>query len=196
MTGPTLRDRALYGSRAEEPLTLVDDTGTEIGSATLADIHRPPGMLHRAFSAYLFDDADRLLVHQRTRTKALWGGFWSNSCCSHPHHTEGTEAAVRRRVPQELGCEVGEGLRELFTYTYRAEFLHVGVEHEFVHVFVDRVDPDLVAPAQGEVEEVRWLALDEVDALIAGDEPTTPWFAEAWAQVRGSVGSRSPKRGV
>ena len=183
MTRPTVRDRALYGSRAEEPLTLVDEHGEDAGSGLLADVHRPPGMRHRAFSVYLFDDDDRMLVHQRHALKPLWGSFWSNSCCSHNYHTERVPAAAERRVRQELGVEVP--LSELFSYEYRAEFLHVGVEHEFVHVFVGRADPREVEPAENEIDELRWLAPDEVDALIAEEERVTPWFVKAWPRVKG-----------
>ena len=160
----------------------MDEHGKDAGSGLLADIHRPPGMRHRAFSVYLFDDDDRMLVHQRHALKPLWGSYWSNSCCSHNYHTEAVPAAAKRRVRQELGIEVP--LTELFTYEYRAEFLHVGVEHEFVHVFVGRADPENVEPAEHEIDELRWLAPEDVDALIAAEERVTPWFAKAWPRVR------------
>lgn len=190
MSSPSLRDHALYGSRAEDPLTLVDEEGRTLGSATLADMHRPPGKLHRAFSAYLFDADDRLLVHQRHSSKALWGSFWSNSCCSHPYDGEAIDAAAVRRVRQELGPDLP--LYEMFSYVYRAEFLHLGVEHEFVHVFAGRVDPAVISPAEKEVEEIRWLDAEGVDSLIAGEDQTTPWFEMAWPRVRAAFANHLP----
>jgi len=175
------------GRRAGDALILVDDAGEAIGEASMAACHEPPGLLHRAFSVYLFDGAGRLLVHRRAPGKALWGGFWTNSCCSHPRAGEDVEDAARRRVAEELGLAAdagGSALEPLFEYAYRAEFEQVGVEHEHVHVFRGRCEPADLAPDPGEMDAVRWLAPDEVDALIAGDEPTTPWFALAWARVR------------
>lgn len=179
----SIRAQALFGARAEEPLILVDDAGVELGTVTLADAHLPPGRRHRAFSVYLFDGEGRLLVHRRHRTKALWGGFWTNSCCSHPHHGEAVERAAARRSREELGLE-GVALTELFAYGYRAEFEGVGVEHEWVHVFAGRVEQSAVRPEPGEMDAVEWLAPEDVDALIAGERATTPWFEMAWPRVR------------
>lgn len=183
MTLPSIRGGALFGSRALDPLTLVDENGKETGTATLEDMHLPPGKRHRAFSVYLFDEAGRLFVHQRAQAKAFWGTYWTNSCCSHPYHGEPVGEAAKRRVGQELGFENAE-LTELFAYEYRAEFKSLGVEHEYVHVFVGTVDPASITVDPLEVEEFRWLLPDEVDALIASNENTTPWFEIAWPQVR------------
>jgi len=183
MTIPSIRGGALFGSRALDSLTLVDANGEETGTATLEEMHLPPGRRHRAFSVYLFDPAGRLFVHQRFHGKALWGTYWTNSCCSHPYHGEAVGAAAKRRVGQELGV-ADPDLTELFGYEYRAEFEDIGVEHEYVHVFVGTVNPALIAVAPEEVEEFRWLEPAEVDALIASDEDTTPWFEIAWPKVR------------
>ncbi len=183
MTLPSIRGGALFGSRALDPLTLVDENGDETGTATLEDMHLPPGRRHRAFSVYLFDESGRLFVHQRFHGKALWGSYWTNSCCSHPFHGEAIDAAAKRRVGEELGVENAE-LSELFGYEYRAEFEGIGVEHEYVHVFVGAVDPASIKVAPKEVEEFQWLAPDDVDALIASEHRTTPWFEIAWPKVR------------
>lgn len=183
MTLPSIRGGALFGSRALDPLTLVDPDGEELGTATLEDMHLPPGRRHRAFSVYLFDKEGRLFVHQRAKGKALWGGFWTNSCCSHPYHGEQTLVAAKRRVGQELGL-MDADLTEIFGYEYRAEFEGLGVEHEYVHVFVGTVDPATIHAAKDEVADERWLAPDEVDALLASEQSTTPWFEIAWPKVR------------
>lgn len=174
---------ALFGHRAHDLLPLVDEHGAEIGSVTLADAHTLPGKRHRAFSVYLFDAAGRLLVHRRHGFKPLFGGSWTNSCCSHPYHGEAVADAAVRRVGQELGRE-GQSLCELFAYEYRAEFEDVGVEHEWVHVFAGRAEESELAPHPDEMDGVRWLAPDEVEALIASEELTSPWFELAWPRVR------------
>lgn len=179
----SIRAQALFGARADEPLILVDDAGAELGSVTLAEAHLPPGRRHRAFSVYLFDEEGHMLVHRRHRQKPLWGGFWTNSCCSHPHFGEAVERAAVRRAGQELGLS-SPALAELFAYEYRAEFEDIGVEHEWVHVFGGRAERDAVEPEPTEMDAVQWLTPHEVDALIAGEMPTSPWFELAWPRVR------------
>ncbi|MEM9801542.1 MAG: isopentenyl-diphosphate Delta-isomerase, partial [Planctomycetota bacterium] len=142
-------DDGQWGSRALEPLVLVDERGERTGVATRAACHSGEGLRHRAFSVYLFDDDDRLLVHRRHDSKPLWPGFWSNSCCSHPLDGEGLDEAARRRVVEELGARVD--VRPIHLYEYRAEYLDVGVEHEVVTVFVGRIDPTELDPAPEEV---------------------------------------------
>ena len=175
------------GGRATEPLELVDASGVSVGAATLLECHRAPGKLHRAFSVYLFDGAGRLLVHQRAAAKALWGGHWTNSCCSHPRPGEDPIQAAARRSAEELGTAPG-ALAQCFEYVYRAAFSEpgcddIGVEHEFVHVLTGTAEPDTLRPAPEEVDGVRWLSPSEVTSLLAGPEPTTPWFALAWPKL-------------
>jgi isopentenyl-diphosphate delta-isomerase len=75
-------------SSESEELILVDRDDNEIGYISKADAHDGAGVLHRAFSLFLFNDAGELLLQQRAHEKRLWGGYWSNSCCSHPRRGE------------------------------------------------------------------------------------------------------------
>lgn len=172
-----------FGARGELPLIRVDDDGHETGTVTLREAHTLPGVLHRAFSAYLFDGDGRLLVHERAPEKPLWAGHWTNSCCSHPRAGQGLAEAVTVRIQEELGA-AGVVCEERFGYVYRAEFEGRGVEHEYVHVMVGTVEPGALDPDPAEVAAHRFLGPDEVDALIASDTPTTPWFELAWARLR------------
>lgn len=180
MSATSLSER--LGARCAEPLELVDAQGGRLGQSTLLACHEPPGALHRAFSVYLFDADGRLLVHRRAAAKALWGGFWTNSCCSHPRPGEGPRAGALRRVREELGASL-DALEPRFEYVYRAEFEAVGVEHEFVHVFGGRVDPGAIDADPGELDALEWLAPAEVQALLDGPTPTTPWFELAWPRL-------------
>src|SRR2546421_1371118 len=86
-----------------EPLILVDEADREIGHMSKAQCHQGGGVLHRAFSLLLFNDAGELLLQQRAASKRLWPRHWSNSCCSHPRRAETLEAATHRRL-QGLGA--------------------------------------------------------------------------------------------
>ena len=89
-------------SSESEQLILVDRDDNEIGYVSKADAHDGAGMLHRAFSLFLFNDAGELLLQQRAPEKRLWGGYWSNSCCSHPRRGESLDIATSRRLLDEL----------------------------------------------------------------------------------------------
>ena len=71
-------------SNASEQLILVDDQDRELGFKPKTDCHTGKGVLHRAFSIFVFNSDNELLLQQRSPTKMLWPGYWSNTCCSHP----------------------------------------------------------------------------------------------------------------
>ena len=75
-------------SSEDEALILVDTDDTAIGSMSKAECHDGAGILHRAFSVFLFDEHGRLLLQQRAAGKRLWPLYWSNTCCSHPRQGE------------------------------------------------------------------------------------------------------------
>ena len=89
-------------SSEREELILVDADDNETGYGTKADCHDGKGVLHRAFSLFLFNKAGELLLQQRSSQKRLWPGFWSNSCCSHPRRGETVLVATQRRLHDEL----------------------------------------------------------------------------------------------
>ena len=68
----------------EELIVLVDDDGRAIGTMPKPLVHHGETPLHRAFSAYLFDEAGRLLVTRRALGKATFPGMWTNTVCGHP----------------------------------------------------------------------------------------------------------------
>src|SRR5918997_5906980 len=105
----------------EELIVLVDDAGVAIGAMPKALVHTGETPLHRAFSAYLFDDDGRLLVTRRALDKATFPGMWTNSVCGHPGPGEGDGAAIARRAGFELGLGVGDVRPAPPAYPYRAE---------------------------------------------------------------------------
>jgi isopentenyl-diphosphate delta-isomerase len=160
----------------------VDDDDREIGFASKQDCHEGDGLLHRAFSAFLFNAAGELLLQQRSALKPLWPGYWSNSCCSHPRQGETVAAAVRRRTREELGlvCEP----RFLYKFTYHAPFGDAGSEREFCWVFAGRHHGEVVVHPE-EIAAVRYLAPDALTAeMAAAPEQFTPWFKLEWQQIR------------
>jgi isopentenyl-diphosphate delta-isomerase len=144
------------GGVVEEMIVLVDDDGRAIGTMPKPLVHHGETPLHRAFSAYLFDEAGRLLVTRRALGKATFPGMWTNTVCGHPGPGEDDAAAIARRADFELGLGVADVRPAVPGYRYRAEFLGV-VENEICPVYLGRFTGTPV-PDPTEVEE--WELLD------------------------------------
>ena len=167
-------DAAQQVSFDDEPLILVDEQDLPIGHTDKWSCHQGEGQLHRAFSAFVFDDQGRLLLQQRSDQKLLWPGIWSNSCCSHPRKGETLAYATQRRLREELGFETP--LEHLFWFTYHARWKDVGSERELCHVFVGRYDGE-VQVNPNEVADWRWISLPDLDAEIAAEpDRFSPWM--------------------
>ena len=165
-----------------EPLILVDEHDRELGVLPKLDCHQGHGVLHRAFSVFLFDRDGRVLLQRRSAQKPLWPLYWSNSCCSHPRRGESLEQATERRVREELG--VSTALERLYSFVYQADYLDVGAEHELCHVYIGRAEPDAIRVHPEEVAEIDWLAIDELSRRMdARPENYTPWFRLEWAEL-------------
>ena len=117
-------------SSDEEPLILVEELDRVIGSRSKLACHKGNGVLHRAFSVFLFSDDGDVLLQRRSQEKLLWPGFWSNACCSHPRVGEELLEAVHRRMAQELG--VSTAVEFAYKFTYHAQFDNVGQNMSFV----------------------------------------------------------------
>jgi len=156
-----------------EFVTLVDDDDNAIGAEEKLRAHRQ-GRLHRAFSIFVFDNDENLLMQRRSRMKYHSAGLWSNTCCGHPRPGEATETAAARRLAEELGvsCE----LRVAFRLMYKADLGNSMIEHEVDHVFVGRSDQRPTANPL-EVDEVAWVPLTQLRKdLDARPERYTYWL--------------------
>lgn len=167
-----------------EPLILVDGEDNVTGYETKVNAHLGDGLLHRAFSIFLFTENDEVLLQQRSGTKPLWPLYWSNSCCSHPRRGESYEQAVHRRLREELAVDVD--LMFLYRFQYQAIFGDTGAEHELCSVFVGKVPaPVRIDVNPGEIAAWRWLPSVDVDRLIQEEpERVTPWFIMEWRRLR------------
>jgi isopentenyl-diphosphate delta-isomerase len=171
-------------SFADELLILVDDEDREVGHTNKLGAHQGDGLLHRAFSIFLFDGPDRVLLQQRAAEKPLWPGFWSNSVCSHPRQGETYERATERRLFEELGTEAP--LHRVYRFKYQASFGDAGAEHELCTVYIgNRSANAVIAPHHEEVQDWDWFDCKKVDHWTR-DEPDvfTPWFLMEWRALR------------
>jgi isopentenyl-diphosphate delta-isomerase len=169
-------------SNASEELILVDELDREIGNRPKAECHAGTGVLHRAFSIFVFNGDDELLLQQRSLDKPLWPNYWSNTCCSHPRRGESMEEAVSRRLLQELGFDCP--LEFLYKFKYHAQYGALGAEHEYCWVYFGRYD-GLVDANVNEIAAWRFVRISDLEAeLDAAPERFTPWFKMEWAHIR------------
>ena len=163
-------------------LVLVDTDDRAIGLREKRSCHEGRGILHRAVSVFLFDSEQRLSLQQRHTDKPLWGGCWSNSCCTHPFFGEEPIDASKRRVSEELGLDVE--LEFVYKFEYHAEWSTEYCEHELCSVFVGaaRTEPNI---NKTEIQAWRWITADELDAVISEDTADyTPWLKLEWRELR------------
>lgn len=152
---------------------LVDMYDREKGSMEKLQAHRD-GLLHRAFSVFLYR-GDEILLQRRALGKYHCGGLWTNTCCSHPGPGEDTEESARRRLREEMGIDAGP-LEEIHSFLYRAPFPNGLTEYEYDHVYVAPYDGE-ISYDSGEVEEVRWIRLEDLMKEVEiRPEDYTPWF--------------------
>jgi len=154
--------RELQGD-ATERVICVDEADDPVGEAGKLQAHEK-GLLHRAFSVFLFDDENRLLLQRRALTKYHSGGLWANSCCGHPRPDEPTNQAAVRRTREELG--LGAELYEAFCFRYRAQLDNGMIENELVHMMFGRYVA-APAPDPAEVAELCWMSLETLTEDIA-----------------------------
>ncbi|MEM8546520.1 MAG: hydroxymethylglutaryl-CoA reductase, degradative [Pseudomonadota bacterium] len=171
-----------------EELILVNSADEPVGYLPKADCHDGGGVLHRAFSLFVFNEAGEVLLQKRAADKRLWGGFWSNSCCSHPRRGETMDVATHRRLKQELGCTAD--LRYVYKFEYQASFGASGSENELCSVYVGKLTSD-VAPNSTEVDDWRFVSPAAVDELLRSAPDTlTPWFRMEWERLRRDHGEQ------
>ena len=159
-----------------ELVVLLYPDGKMAGSLGKSLVHHRETPLHLAFSCYVFDTDNRLLMSQRALSKLTFPGLWTNSVCGHPLLGETVEAAAARRCKDELGLVLTDLRLILPTFAYRAEMNGL-VENEMCPVLMAVVAPGApISPDPTEVEDSKWLPWAEVvrDAK-SGTSAFSPW---------------------
>jgi isopentenyl-diphosphate delta-isomerase len=159
---------------------LVDENDNPVGVAEKIEAHQK-GMLHRAFSVFIFNSKGEMLLQQRALDKYHSAGLWTNACCSHPNPGEETVAAAQRRLREEMGFEVR--VEKVFDFIYKTAFDNGLTEYEFDHVFTGEYD----AHIEYNIKEVKDFCYKDVmeikNALETCPEKYTAWFHIAFPKI-------------
>lgn len=166
--------------KEKENVVLVDRNNKPVGLMEKMEAHKK-GLLHRAFSIFVFNSKGELLIQQRAISKYHSQGLWSNTCCSHPRENENVEAGAHRRLKEEMGfdCE----LKEVFSFVYKAKVDNGLIEHEFDHVFIGKYDG---IPKANPVEVAKWKFVKVIELTKDIEDNAgiyTVWFKIAIKKV-------------
>ncbi|RTL49056.1 MAG: isopentenyl-diphosphate Delta-isomerase [Sphingobacteriales bacterium] len=163
-----------------ESVILVNTKDEAIGMMEKMEAHQK-GLLHRAFSVFIFNTKGELLLQQRALQKYHSAGLWTNTCCSHPRPGESIIDAAERRLHEEMGFTTP--LHKIFDFVYRAPFENGLTEHEFDHVLVGYYDA-AIEPCNTEVHHFRYAAMGAIQhALTTNAQLYTTWFKIAFPKV-------------
>lgn len=163
-----------------EEVVLVNERDEALGTMEKLEAHRQ-GVLHRAFSIFLFDESGQLLLQQRAAGKYHSALLWTNTCCSHPRPDEPVASAANRRLQEEMGLSVE--LDHRFTFIYKARVAEYLWEHELDHVLFGTLK-GTPTPDPTEVEDWKLIPLDELESdLERHPERYTAWLKHCWPKV-------------
>ena len=159
---------------------LVNEADEPTGTMEKIEAHKK-GVLHRAFSIFIFNNKGEMLLQQRSPGKYHNGELWTNACCSHPAPGESTLRAANRRLKEEMGFTTQ--LQKAFDFTYKASFENGLIEHEFDHVFIGRYDGEINVD-HNEVMDYCFKTIDELqDSLKNHPQKFTAWFKIAFPKI-------------
>ncbi|MCK9450504.1 MAG: isopentenyl-diphosphate Delta-isomerase [Bacteroidales bacterium] len=164
----------------KEQVILVDTNDNPQGLMEKMEAHEK-GILHRAFSIFIFNSKNELMLQQRAFTKYHTPGLWANTCCSHPRDGETLEQATSRRLMEEMGmqCEI----TKVFSFVYKGDVGQGLIEHEFDHVFIGHSDAQPIINKE-EVETWKYASMKDIKAdMTRNPEKYTVWFRIAFDEV-------------
>ena len=164
----------------EERVILVDENDIAIGDMEKMEAHHK-GKLHRAFSIFIFNSKEELLLQRRALGKYHSGGLWTNSCCSHPRVNEDLLKAAERRLLEEIGLKTE--LKEVFSFIYNADLDNNLIEYEYDHVFFGKYDKAPILNYD-EVMDYKWISLEDlVEDIKVNSDKYTYWLKDSIEKV-------------
>lgn len=157
----------------EEKVILVNENDEAVGLMPKLEAHEK-ALLHRAFSVFIINDKNEVMLQQRAAHKYHSPLLWTNTCCSHQREDEANIQAGKRRLMEEMGLVVE--LKELFSFIYKAPFDNGLTEHEFDHVMLGYCNNEPIINTD-EVASWKWMKIEDIKSdLKLHPELYTAWF--------------------
>ena len=159
----------------EEQVILVNQNDQQIGTMAKLEAHEK-AVLHRAFSVFVLNDKNEIMLQQRAHHKYHSPLLWTNTCCSHQRVGENNLQAGTRRLEEEMGFRTE--LKELFHFIYKAPFDNGLTEHELDHVMIGYYNQEPKINTD-EVESWKWMAIDDIKT----DMQLNPTIYTIWFKI-------------
>ena len=157
----------------EENVILVNENDEQIGLMPKLEAHEK-AVLHRAFSVFVLNNKNEIMLQQRAQLKYHSPLLWTNTCCSHQREGESNIQAGSRRLYEEMGFKTD--LKELFHFIYKAPFDNGLTEHELDHVMIGYYDDEPTINPE-EVESWKWMKIEDVkNDMEQQADLYTVWF--------------------
>ncbi|MCX8473756.1 MAG: isopentenyl-diphosphate Delta-isomerase [Sediminibacterium sp.] len=167
--------------KTNEYLIIVDCNDNEQGKLEKILTHEL-GVLHRAFSVFIFNSKGELLLQQRSEDKYHSGGLWTNTCCSHPQYGEEVNDAVKRRLKEEMGLECSTNFA--FKFQYKSAVNNGLIENEIDYVYLG-ISDYVPIPNYHEVQDWKYSNLDFLAKdLDMNAQNYTQWFKICFEKIR------------
>lgn len=163
-----------------QQVILVDENNNEIGIEEKILAHKK-GSMHRAFSIFIFNRENELLLQKRAKSKYHSSDLWSNTCCSHPRPGMNIFSEMKSRLMAEMGfiCEINWA----FDFTYISKFDNNLIENEYDSVYIGYFNGNPI-PNENEVSDWKWENLGKISTLIKlYPEKYSTWFIIALPKV-------------
>jgi isopentenyl-diphosphate delta-isomerase len=157
----------------EEKVILVNEKDEQIGLMPKMEAHEK-ALLHRAFSVFILNSKNEIMLQQRAAQKYHSPLLWTNTTCSHQREGETNLEAGNRRLMEEMGIRAE--LRELFSFIYKAPFDNGLTEHEFDHVMIGYYNNE---PNINKEEAASWtrMGIEAVkEDMKTNSDIYTAWF--------------------
>ncbi|NJM80036.1 MAG: isopentenyl-diphosphate Delta-isomerase [Flavobacterium sp.] len=157
----------------EEKVILVDTNDEPVGLMNKMAAHEQ-GILHRAFSVFILNAKNEVMLQQRAAQKYHSPLLWTNTCCSHQRAGESNIQAGKRRLEEEMGFVTD--IKELFHFIYKAPFDNGLTEHELDHVMIGRYEGEPNINKE-EVEAWKWMNIEAIkEDMNVNPKLYTVWF--------------------
>lgn len=175
-----------------ENLVVVNENDEETGVADKLECHKGEGILHRAFTVFIFNHQKQLLTQKRSEYKLLWPLTWESSCSSHPLPKDEYIAAGQKRLEHELGFSCS--LEMVGKFQYEASYKNIGSENEVCALLIGEYDGDIRVNNR-EVKTFKWIDLETLeDELSINSSKYAPWLKsalECYKDQNGDIPSRN-----
>lgn len=157
----------------EEQVILVNERDEQIGLMPKMEAHEK-ALLHRAFSVFVFNEKNELMIQQRALNKYHSPGLWTNTCCSHQREGESNVEAGKRRLQEEMGFTTD--LEDTISFIYKAPFDNGLTEHEYDHILVGNYNEEPKLNPE-EAHDYKWVDLETLKKdMVKNPDIYTEWF--------------------